>query len=539
MAEYPGWTARGTGAEDHGGRWALGLEPMGFRITRTLLPSITNTTRRVRYYSFLAWVFWTFQQHLRQHGVQRATASEQDLWRRRLENAWRAASLYRGEHDGLVGERSALRLPAGDAVVALDQKDSANAWRADTYKSAWLGLNLGHVEDRIAVLHPYPGERLAKAFDERVCRQDAGRGLREQLLEGGGRVPASVLRELAPALGLSSIPEDAPEHSLLVDTLFRLSGEEEPASVERRNATRRLSLTMLLDMLTRAEGSLTGERDIHRVLALGRFPDGRSYMPPRELEEVFRSWRCYQLREQEKLAFYGLWEEVLQGIRQAPGGRASGAQLIGRVLEAVRISAVARAHLAADPLAMTVDEALACIPSHEAAREMLAHEMSEKLLDLSDPDHPGAAVVLLLAVCARWRAEAPSLPGLAKRVLWAQEPELPVSSVVSVISARGGERLGALLAWGVERWVLAQSLAVALQKWRRGQDRFFIVRDQDGYRIVKDHPSNNYLVFDRPRIWSSLQLLSDLQLVRLNGPLSTTSAGRSVRDQALHLMSGG
>lgn len=185
-----------------------------------------------------------------------------------------------------------------------------------------------------------------------------------------------------------------------------------------------------------------------------------------------------------------------------------------------------------------MDEALARIPSDEAAREALAYEMSEKLLDLSDPDHPGAAVVLLFAVCARWRAEAPSLPGLARRVLWAQEPELPVSSVVNVISGRGGERLGSLLAWSVERWVLAQSLAVALQKWRRGQDRFFIVRDQDGYRIVKDHPSNNYLVFDRPRIWSSLQLLSDLQLVRMDGPLTTTTTGRNVRDQALHLMSG-
>jgi hypothetical protein len=96
-----------------------------------------------------------------------------------------------------------------------------------------------------------------------------------------------------------------------------------------------------------------------------------------------------------------------------------------------------------------------------------------------------------------------------------------------------------MLAWAVERWVLAQSLAVALQKWRRGQDRFFIARDQDGYQIVKDHPSNNYLVFDRPRIWSSLQLLSDLQLVRMDGALAITPLGRSVRDQALHVVSRG
>lgn len=533
MSDYPGWTERGFGAEDHGGRWALGLEPMGFRMTRLLLPAITNATRRVRYFSFLAWVFWTFQEHLRRTGKSSTTATEQGLWRRRLENAWRAASLYRGAHDGLVGERSAARLPEGAALFSLDQKDPANAWRADTYRSAWLGLNLGHIEDRVAVLHPYPGERLARAFDVTIRRTDAGRGLRERLLEGGDAVPADVVRALAPALSLSAVPEQSPEHVPLIDTLFRLSDENEPAMVERRSAVRRRSLALLLDMLAQSEGSLAGESDIHRVLALASFPDGRPYAPAPALVEIFRAWRCYQLREQEKLALYGFWEEVLRAIRLSPNSRASSTQLISWVLDAVRISAVARHWLGNNALDLTVAEALDRVPRDDAARERLAHEMSEKLLDLEDPDHPGAATVLLLAVCSRWRALSSSLPEGTRKLFDGAETELPPPLLSAQLFARAGERLGSLVSWGLERWVLAQSLAIALQKWRRGEDRFFIARDQDGYQIVKDHPSSNYLVFDRPRIWSSLQLLRDLQLVRMEGALITTALGEDICSRAL------
>ena len=63
-------------------------------------------------------------------------------------------------------------------------------------------------------------------------------------------------------------------------------------------------------------------------------------------------------------------------------------------------------------------------------------------------------------------------------------------------------------------------------------------RPQRGDAPAELNSPQNYLVFDRPRIWSSLQLLSDLQLVRMDGPLTTTTTGRSVRDQALDLISG-
>ncbi|HLB37177.1 MAG TPA: hypothetical protein VJL31_11450 [Gemmatimonadales bacterium] len=86
----------------------------------------------------------------------------------------------------------------------------------------------------------------------------------------------------------------------------------------------------------------------------------------------------------------------------------------------------------------------------------------------------------------------------------------------------------------VEQWVLAQSLRVALEKWAANQDRFFIARDADGYRIVRSQEPR-YLAYDPPRIDSCLQILADLRLVtRHGGGYMTTQTGETLRNDALN-----
>jgi hypothetical protein len=87
------------------------------------------------------------------------------------------------------------------------------------------------------------------------------------------------------------------------------------------------------------------------------------------------------------------------------------------------------------------------------------------------------------------------------------------------------------LAWCAEHLCITQSLRVALEKLP--QDRYFIARDEDGYRIVQPQKPSANLVFDPPRVASSLSLMTDLGLVRAEENYEITSAGEALLERAL------
>ena len=67
-----------------------------------------------------------------------------------------------------------------------------------------------------------------------------------------------------------------------------------------------------------------------------------------------------------------------------------------------------------------------------------------------------------------------------------------------------------LLEWVVDSYVCAQSLKFALEKLRSGQYRFFIERDEEGYRVVRADRERSYLRRDADRLLGALGLLHDL-----------------------------
>lgn len=88
----------------------------------------------------------------------------------------------------------------------------------------------------------------------------------------------------------------------------------------------------------------------------------------------------------------------------------------------------------------------------------------------------------------------------------------------------------------MEQWVLAQSLRVALEKWASNEDRFFVARDAEGYRIVRPRDMRAYLTYDPPRIDSSLQILQDLGLISWDwdeGGYFLTDMGAQLRDEGI------
>jgi hypothetical protein len=46
--------------------------------------------------------------------------------------------------------------------------------------------------------------------------------------------------------------------------------------------------------------------------------------------------------------------------------------------------------------------------------------------------------------------------------------------------------------------------------------RFFIIRDEEGYRLVKRQNPGSYLSYDSSRIGSAFELMADLKLIEIN-----------------------
>ncbi len=534
----PDWTERLHGAGNHEGRWALGLESMGFRISRELIPPLTNTTRRVRYYPFFCWIYWTFARHEQRKGRGETTLADQKAWRMRLENAFRTATARDPDYThGLIGFNSRISLKDGEPY-AVGTEVGITAWQAEYYKPSWLAFGFGHLKGDIVVVDPTRGVPLAQAFDNRIRSADPdGRHYRE-LVSDAAEIRSEVIVTLGRALALRRLDDDDErERILMVDRLFHLRPSSSPDTLTRNDWTRSLSLTLLLDLVASGEGSFVGANDAYRVFATGRYPDNRPYTPPSPLETTYAQWERYQERQQEKLALYAFWDEVILAIRDAGGGGLSGEEILHWVLRRARESEALRNWLGERPLNLSVEDCIERLESElgagDAAR--LIQELTDYVIDGSRPNKAGAAVLILLLLAQKWEMVYSTLPAEAVRVHTSAAPrELPLHLLTRRILSHRSAPLGHLLRHVVEQWVLAQSLRVALEKWSHKQDRFFIARDHDGYRVVQPQDSKSYLSYDPPRIDSSLEILQDLRLVeREKEGFVLTSHGQELRREAL------
>ncbi|MGB9235805.1 MAG: hypothetical protein WCC04_15455 [Terriglobales bacterium] len=73
---------------------------------------------------------------------------------------------------------------------------------------------------------------------------------------------------------------------------------------------------------------------------------------------------------------------------------------------------------------------------------------------------------------------------------------------------------------------MALKIAAAIQKLP--DYRFFIIRDEEGYRLVKRQNPRSYLSYDSSRIGSAFELMTDLKLVEINVAVTLTATGRKV-----------
>lgn len=514
-----------------GGMWPLGLEPAGFSMINDLLPGITNSTIRPRYYSFFSWVHWT-------HDVAMATGRTlltQQEWRRRLEMIFRLATqVYYPDYVGLIGRTRTPHLSVpGDEMISLDRKNVTTAFQAAFYSSSFGYLGCSHTSSpRVPVeLTDFGGVPLARAFEEGLrSRPDTAAAL-DWVLSDEMEIPAQVIYDMAGPLALRPVSPDEPEHAVLVDLLFRLSdgaiAESSPLDEDRC-----LSLGLLLNVLAEAgDEGISDKGALHRIFATGVLPSGTRFVPDPVFATHFSGWQRYQERQFEKVGLYGVWSALISCLRE---GVSLPAAFLRRIQRQITESEIAQEWLTEDPMVLRVDEAQEWV-------WMVAQDSGSgiggAMSDLSAlvrhrrtgmGERAASALVLLLLVTSLCRRQRDSVDPEFRHFYAEGGPSRwAISYFVDEVHRRGGERLDSLIHWLMGTAVIGQANRVAVGKLlQQGQYHFFVAQDEDGYHATGRLQPTDYVKYDEPRIGSSFELMAGLGLVDISSAIRITDLGQ-------------
>jgi hypothetical protein len=539
----PEWTTLKPGAETHGGRWPLGLESLGQRvIAQHLMPGVTNGTKRIRYYAFFSWIYWAEHRRLQTEGVREVTVEQQDMWRRRMENAMRAATLLAGEGSGLIGVDNAVPVPdRANARFPLVAKDPTTAWTPAAYQASCVALGSVALRSNLAVVRGRLAIALAEAFDAGLRKASGRSGALERLLSDSATIAVSDLERLHSALALRALDETDADQPLALELLFRLEpdlDENRPAILFHNDWRRSRSMTLLLEAVRQAKGEFVWPYEFHGLFATGKMPDGRTFKTPSFLARTMSYWRRYQERQHEKVGIYAIWREVggVIGRSERESRPLSGDSVVRQVVARAHDSGTLREWLGPNGLRMSVsgatDRIMGRLREEASDPDTVAYELADSTLDRTFTDYAGTGIVVLLLQAELWRTRVAHVPPEIARIHeQAHAAEVPLGHLTRTVEGAGEMSVAEFLAWCAEHLCITQSLRVALQKLP--QDRYFIARDEDGYRIVQPQKPSANLVFDPPRVASSLSLMSDLGLVRAEENYEITSAGESLLERAL------
>jgi len=171
--------------------------------------------------------------------------------------------------------------------------------------------------------------------------------------------------------------------------------------------------------------------------------------------------------------------------------------------------------------------------SSQLARRTLSpiHDLETSLISQNHATGvAGPAFILLLLALGQWRETRQRLTPEQRRVHDSHtgRNRIAMGWLLSETDVRSEFDLPEYVRWLIERCVLDQANYVALAKLAAGQFRFFVLRDSDGYRLIRDQGAGAYLNYDSSRFLSAYRLLAGLNLVTLENEWQVTPAGREV-----------
>lgn len=548
MSGFPGWTKKGKGSDSHQGLWPLGMESVGGWFVNQLMPGITNGTLHARYYSFFSWVFWTFDQLVRQ-GVLPSTASAQKQWLVRMENIFRFATVYAAKRDdrattGLIGidkaQHVAILMDDPEAPIDVGREFAASAYIPAAYKASFTALGCAESHPDHTELTLGTGLPLGRAFHAAVAEVPGADRERDILLSASEVIPARVLYRLGDALRLRGVSPGEPEHPLLVNLLFRTREERRNEELRVQDRSRLRSFALLLDILHHAEAPLVAD-DFHWIFSSALLPSAQHYAPPASLSRTWSLWSHYQEREYEKVAVYGFLKTVVELIREQRKRRlpVTTRSLVEPMIPATERSPIFAAWLGGDLASWTVgaaqEQMLARWDPSGQDPDFSIEGLSEIQRDARDRgDITAGSLILFLLITARWNRERHGHPEWVQQLHETGGVErLSLSTASADTRHRAGMALPEFLSWLIETYVISQSFRVAVDKLAGGDYRFFIGMGDDGYEIVKEPVDGR--TYYPTRIRSAFEMMLDLDLLREEGDtgMALTAEGEAMRGEAL------
>ena len=255
-------------------------------------------------------------------------------------------------------------------------------------------------------------------------------------------------------------------------------------------------------------------------------------------------WRRYQERQYVKLSIYALWHEVVELLGYRPFKAAAAQDILSHLRLALTNSDAAEKWLGKDFPPQTIAVAMHWLlqqhsfKPHEFGRKAIKLAEILKDLNTSTNERVGAAVIILLLCGCYWQRNGNTL---AENQIHKQGgiERISLEAIYKDLGQQSDTPVAEYLQWIVENYVLKQSTRVAIQKLP--DYRFFIVRDEEGYRLVKRQNPQSYLSYDSSRIGSAFELMADLKLIDMNGAITLTATGRKILQKlrVFHQTAGG
>lgn len=533
-----------------------GLDHLGVRapcesLYAQLVPGITNVTDRARYFSFYPWLIRAVEQHT---GRLKDLPFFQILRRAdclfTLIAAQHQAAESKQLHGAMIGAITLFpalaRLTDGKSL-RLSKYATTEAEGERYFKNKLGGLGqyyLGTLRDAGVLLGDlrsgvkYTEERglvLAEAFGKGVDR-----GKFFEVLEAD-EVTTEVLEELA-SFCPCNLHTNEPEHAALTDLFFN----RESVFFDELGKSRRLTLTLLLDLISRLEGMDEGltvdgyGADLFRACAYsGALPDGESWsFDSLALEQHRRGWQQYHRYELFSVAMQGIFwvgldELQEQGIELANSESYrewfvdNFAGELERKGEDSFAYAVQRTRSQLLPLELWSED------QHEIKLGWEIHNLTRSEdARLKRREVLRTSVKLLLILAAR-KDEFGSQE-LTIRLPPNYLAQYPVNFHSFEQHANDGWRnlsMRDLLGHLAVHWGIETHLRVALRKLRYDSRDTFKIKPTDQGLVVTEAPIPS---FTSPRLKQSLQILHDLRALDSNADtdgMLLTAFGRQMLEE--------
>ena len=521
LGNFPGWTALDVASDEHAGQYPLGLDAVGMGIVANfLLPGITNATNRARYYSLLSWIAVKSGERATQGGKRNASGAEHLRWLQRLEALVRAATLdYDEKVLGLVGVGAAARIngrEGGDVDLMDSDRDPASAFAIAAYGASFEFLGLGQRRENGKVMQVTDRAKVLAEALERSMSLNSRKALSVVLDGDRARTPVSAVRALREDLALRPLTPATREYEVVRDLIFWPPDGAESHPDDQKQAVRSRTLGLILQVLEENQ-SPSDDDALHTVFSTRLLPKaGKEFVPHATFTREAAAWLRYEERQVIKFALYGLWYEVVSYIEGRAATRVQPVDIHGefrralvdanRTLELFGVGASDQAGVAMERL----------YDRSAAPRGELWSAAAEWVTRLNDPASERgvrvqACLCLLLLATRHWELRRESMTSESAALhTRGRRHRLSLETVSADIRNRAEWSVMSLLEWVVDSYVCSQSLRFALEKLRNGQYRFFIERDEEGYRVVKPDSGRGYLRRDADRLKGALGLLYDL-----------------------------